>query len=84
MRFIQWLQEQTTTAKGGGALGADAVTSNKMLTVRLSDDRIKKAIKELKSRNNVEVDSDGTTAKLELPYDVPKKLMNILKKYREG
>lgn len=55
-----------------------------MLTVRLSDDRIKKAVKELKSRNNVEVESDGTTAKLELPYDVPKKLMNILKKYREG
>lgn len=77
MRFRDWINETTTTSSAGGT-GADSVTSNKLLRVRVSDDTISNVVSRLdKYKKNKKKD----IVTLDLPSNIDKKTMKILSKY---
>lgn len=77
MRFREWLDETTTTSSAGGT-DTDSVASNKLLRVRLSDDKISNIVSRLdKYKKNKKKD----VVTLDLPNNIDKQTMKILSKY---
>jgi len=81
MKFRDWIYEEITTSTTGN-LGADSVTSNKLINIRLTDDKIKKIVNSLKKRKGVKVKKkDDNNITLDLPYETPQSIMKKLSKY---
>jgi hypothetical protein len=52
-----------------------------LIRVELKDKKIKKIVNMLKSRKNVKVTIEDDIATIDMPYDVPKDIMNKLSSY---
>lgn len=80
MKFKDWLEEEMTTATVGET-DADAVTSNKLLRVNLSDSNIKSIVNKLKKKKGVKVTVEDGVATIDIPYEAPKSVMKQLSSY---
>lgn len=78
--FNKFLSEEITTPTVGN-LDADSVTSNKKLKLKLSDDKIKKLVKYIQTKNDTKVNINNGIADIDFNYEIPKKLMKALSLY---
>ena len=81
MRFREYVNETTTTTSTRSATGPDAVTSNKLIRVELTDDNIKQIVSELEGMEGISVETENGISTINMPYSVPKKLMKKLSGY---
>jgi hypothetical protein len=79
MRLQKYLQEETITTDV--EVGADSVTSNKLLRVELKDSKIKSFVEKLKKKKDITVTIQDNIATVDMPFHAPKQTMEFLSKY---
>lgn len=79
MRLKKYLQEETITTDV--ETGADAATSNKLLSIKTTDKTIKKILSDLKKKGAKTTKQKDGTVLLDIPFETPKSVMTKLSKY---